>query len=107
MRELHRAVSNGRGFSFIQMPLGAHARSFFNRVIEKPVFAFSKRPGFEPRRVGNQLAQPALGKAEIPRKPHRRAGIAANDADLNFEARRQLAALDKGGVHGAADFVII
>jgi hypothetical protein len=68
-------------------------------LLENPAFAFPHCPGFEPRRVGSQLAHPALGQAEITREPHRRAGIAANDANLNFKARRQLAALDKGGVH--------
>jgi hypothetical protein len=69
------------------------------RDIEKPICAFRQRPGLKPRRVGNQLAQAALGQAETPREPHGRPGFAANDANLNFEAWRQLPPLDKGGVH--------
>jgi hypothetical protein len=44
--------------------------------------------------VGNQLTQPALGEAEIPREPQGRGGLGANGADLNFKARCKLATLD-------------
>ena len=59
----------------------------------------SHRPRLQPPRVVDQLAQAALGQAEIPRKPHRPAWLAANDANLHFEARRKLTTLDKGGGH--------
>ena len=59
-------------------------------------FASPRRAGFELASVVDQLAQPALGQAEIPREPHGRAGLAANDADLHFEARRQAPAARQG-----------
>jgi hypothetical protein len=70
---------------------------YYLPLLENSILYLPRRPGFELARVGNQLAQPALGQAEIPREPHGRAGLAANDANLNFEAGRQLPPFDKGG----------
>jgi hypothetical protein len=62
--------------------------------------AITLRPRFEPHRVADQFAQPALGEAEIPRESQRRAGLTVNHADMDLEARRQITPLDdKGSFH--------
>ena len=48
--------------------------------------AITLRPRFEPHRVADQFAQPALGEAEIPRESQRRAGLTVNHADMDLEA---------------------
>jgi hypothetical protein len=81
------------------MPISIPPIGVYLPLLETSAFALPHRPDFEPARVGNQLTKPALGYPEIPRKPHGRAGLGANGADLNIEARCKLATLDKGGVH--------
>jgi hypothetical protein len=63
-----------------------------------PVAPFRSAPASSRAAWANQLAHPALGQAEIPRKPHRRAWLAANDANLHFAARRKFPRSIRGAV---------